>query len=70
MLKESRPTNLMGYVQALKKLPFVDKVIKTQYVNNGIATLIRDKNGNAYEIILRPAAHAKENWGPLLKKKG
>jgi hypothetical protein len=64
----SRPTNLLGYIQQLSKLPFVAKLLKTQYINSGIAAFVSDKSGNAYEVVLRPAAYAQQDWRTLTKK--
>ena len=68
-LDEARITNLLGYVQQLKKLPFFEKLLKTNYTSDGIAALIRDNTGNAIEIEMRPAGKARLNWGSILKKK-
>ena len=58
-LKESRPTDLMPIMRSIVKLPFFEKLINLNYIADGLKSFIRSKDGNAYEVIIRPAAHRK-----------
>jgi ASC-1-like (ASCH) protein len=62
----ARPTHTIDIAFSMKKLPLVDKVIDTWSQMDGTATLVRGKDGNAYEIVVRPAS---ETQHPKLKQK-
>ena len=58
-LKEKRQTQLFGILSEIKKMPFIQKIIKSHYLADGIAVFARTTDGNAYEFIVRPAEHSK-----------
>lgn len=59
VLNELRQTILSQLANELKKMPSIEKIIKTQYIADGVAVFARTKDGNAYEVIIRPAPKAK-----------
>ena len=67
-LNEARPTNTFGIVQELRKLPSFDKLIKVESRMDGMVAAIRTKDGQAYEIVIRPVQYAKEIDVPNKKK--
>ena len=62
----ARPTDLLGLVRELTSMPSVEKRVEVSYTADGIAALVRTKDGNAYEFTIRPAEYAKH---PTLKRK-
>lgn len=65
-LDEARPTNIMGLMDEMKKLPSIDKRVDLWSQIDGFAGLFRGKDGNAYEITIRPAEFAQHDG---IKKK-
>ena len=59
ILKEDRPTQLFHIIQNLNHHPDIERVISVNYLPDGISALVRDTEGNAYEIEVRPAPFAK-----------
>lgn len=47
------------FFRDITNLPNVDKLIKEHSIGNGHAFLLRGKDGNAYEVIIRPAKYAE-----------
>jgi hypothetical protein len=71
-LDESRmSTSTFGLMsQVSRNIPGLERLdIKT--MSDGMAGLFRYKDGNAYEVQIRPASLIKDKdmWGNLLKKK-
>ena len=58
LLTESRPTNIFGIMGQLEKLPSIAKMVDLWSQADGMAGLYRTKDGNAYEITVRPAEYA------------
>ena len=63
---EARPTNILGLIVELKKLPSVEKIIEITTQHDGMSVLVRTTDGNAYEIQIRQAEFAQH---PDIKKK-
>jgi len=61
-----RPTHTYDIIKQIIKLPYVTQSIDTWTQVDGTATLVRGKDGNAYEIVVRPAS---ESTHPKLKQK-
>lgn len=59
MLTEDRPTQLFHIVQNLNHHPDIERIVSVHYIADGISAFIRDTQGNAYEIEIRPAPLAK-----------
>ena len=57
-LGEARSSNIMGLISEIKKIPSVEKLVDLWSQSDGMAALYRTKDGNAYEITIRPAAYA------------
>ena len=57
-MDEARSSNIMGLVSEIKKIPSVEKLVDLWSQSDGMAALYRTKDGNAYEITIRPAAYA------------
>ena len=55
LLNESRPTDMFAKIGSLKLLPWVDKIISEKGMPDGFSAMVRSKDGNAYEIQIRPA---------------
>jgi hypothetical protein len=58
-LKEERSTNIMRIVSALYKSDAIDEVLDVRGMSDGFTVFVRGSDGNAYEIEIRPASHAK-----------
>jgi hypothetical protein len=58
-LNEDRATQLFQLVQDMRKHPEVEKVVSVNYLTDGISAFIRTRDGNAYEMEIRPAPFAK-----------
>lgn len=54
-IKEARPTDVGAVMKSITKSPFIEKRINMWSIGNGYVGLFRTKDGNAYEIIARPA---------------
>lgn len=57
-MDEARSSNIMGLVSEIKKIPSVEKLVDLWTQSDGMAALYRTKDGNAYEITIRPAAYS------------
>lgn len=66
IVSEARPTNILGLIVELKKLPSVEKIIEITTQRDGMSALVRTTDGNAYEIQIRQAEFAQH---PDIKKK-
>lgn len=65
-LKETRPTQLLSLIQGLTKVPGIEKRIDVQTISGGVAALFRGDDGNAYEVVIKPAVHGSHK--DLFKK--
>ena len=65
-LNEMRPPNTFGIMSRLTKGPDLKKLISSSTISDGIVGLFRSKDGNAYEVVVRPAAYGK--YKGLFKK--
>jgi len=61
-----RPTKITDLVSEFKRMPSVEKVVDYWSQSDGFAALVRTKDGNAYEVTIRPAKYSKH---PELRKK-
>ena len=61
ILTEDRPTQLFHIVQNLKHHPDIEKIISVHYLADGITSLVRSTDGNAYELEIRPAPFANSH---------
>lgn len=59
LLTEDRPTQLFHIVQNLNHHPDIERIVSVHYITDGISAFVRDTQGNAYEIEIRPAPFAK-----------
>lgn len=59
LLTEDRPTQLFHIVQNLNHHPDIERIVSVHYIADGISAFVRDTQGNAYEIEIRPAPFAK-----------
>ena len=59
LLKEDRATQLFEIVKGLRQHPNIEKIIKVNYIADGISVFVRTTDGNAYELEIRPARFAK-----------
>lgn len=66
-LNEARPTNTFGFANALKKHPMVEKIVELRSMSDGVVVMARTKDGQAYEIQIRPMQYAKELEVPKKK---
>lgn len=66
LIQEARPTNILGLIAEMKKLPSVEKIVEITTQKDGMSALIRTTDGNAYEIQIRQAEFAQH---PDIKKK-
>ncbi len=57
-LDEARPTDIVSIVQGLRDHPMIEKVFDLQGMSDGFSTLVRTKDGNAYEMKIRPAEYS------------
>jgi hypothetical protein len=58
IIGESRPTHVSDMIGRISKTPGLTKV-SSWYQGDGAAVLLRDEDGQAYEITIRPAAYAQ-----------
>ena len=55
-----RPTNIYrDFFRDIANLPNVEKLVKDRTMTDGHAFLLRGKDGNAYEVQIRPARYAE-----------
>jgi hypothetical protein len=55
-----RSSNIFrDFFRDIVSLPNVEKLVKDHAINDGHAFLLRGKDGNAYEVIIRPAQYAQ-----------
>jgi hypothetical protein len=67
---EARATNLMEFFRDIRKVSFVEKVLAANYITDGMVGFVSGKDGNAYELIMRPAVYGKfKNLYPKLFNK-
>lgn len=59
VISENRPTDLAGFMMDIKKAPFVEKMVSVVGIHDGMAGLFRGTDGNAYEVVIRPAVYGK-----------
>lgn len=66
-LEEARATNIMGFLGKLaKESSDIEKLVDLWSQADGFAALYRMKDGNAYEVTVRPAQFADH---PGIQKK-
>jgi len=58
-LKEERSTNIMAIIADLRKSNSIEEIIDVRGMSDGFTVFARGKDGNAYEIEIRPASLAK-----------
>ena len=58
-LKEARTSNTVKMLGNLTKSPDLEKRIHSSTILDGVVGLFRGKDGNAYEIVIRPAMYGK-----------
>lgn len=58
-LNEARSTRIMDLISELKGLDFVDRILDVRGMSDGFTVFLRGKDGNAYELEIRPASGAK-----------
>lgn len=70
-IKEARLMHTMEFFTQLKKIPFIKRWLKSSFIVDGSAALFAGDDGEAYEIVVRPARYAQHKaiWGDLLKRK-
>lgn len=65
-LLESRPANIWEKIGSLKTLSWVAEIVSERGMPDGMSALVRSKDGNAYEIQIRPAGQTA-NYDELTK---
>lgn len=55
----SRPARIMDVLSSISKAQFFTKRLKVQQTNDGMAAFFRGEDGNAYEVVVRPAKEAR-----------
>ena len=60
-LNEERAVFTGQFIASLRDNPLVDKIVNAHYLSDGSTALVRLKDGNAYEIEVRPATLAKNH---------
>lgn len=67
---EARPTNISKLILSFGKANEVEKIFDIWSIADGMVALFRGKDGNAYEVQVRPVRYAqyKQLFGKLLKK--
>lgn len=72
LLKESRMvTHTFQIASDIKRnVPGIEKLIELKSTGNGTVGLFRYRDGNAYEIVIRPVEYGefKDYWGKLITK--
>ena len=66
-VSEARPTNIAGFINKLRSHPDVEKIVDVHGMRDGMDALIRTKDGNAYELQIRPAEYSRNQ--PKTKKR-
>lgn len=66
---EARSTNIMGFMGGLSKHPEVEKVVDVFSSYDGMTALVRTRDGNAYEVDVRPAQYNKHSGVDKYTKK-
>lgn len=64
-LDEYRSTNILGFISGLRQHPEVEKIVDIVAQADGKTALVRTKDGNAYEVMVRQAGY---NQHPSLDK--
>ena len=62
----ARPTDILKLMAEITKIPSFEKRVELFSQRDGYSALFRAKDGNAYEVVIRPAG---ETTHPSLKKK-
>lgn len=55
----ARPAHLLDVISSITKAKFFTKRLKVQQTNDGMAAFFRGEDGNAYEVVVRPASEAR-----------
>lgn len=55
----ARPTHILKLISAMKGLADVEKIVEIRGQVDGMAALVRTKDGNAYEVTVVPAEYSK-----------
>jgi hypothetical protein len=58
-IDEGRGTHLIDILQQLDTVPGLEKMVRGSALGDGVVGLFRAPDGNAYEIVIRAAEHAK-----------
>lgn len=66
-LNESRPVRLIDLITSIGKAEFVEDIVSVKSTMSGIVALVRTKDGNAYEINIKPAEYS-DNFPELTDK--
>ncbi len=71
ILKEASPTHIFDIIKDLHKTSNIEKRIDSWYIADGAVGLFRGTDGNAYEIVVRPAkmGQFKKLFSKYLEKK-
>lgn len=58
-LNEERSSNIMKIISDIKNLDSLEEILDIRGMSDGFTVFARGKDGNAYEIEIRPASLAK-----------
>lgn len=58
-IDEARMTHLSSIIDGLVKNPAFNKKVDSWYIQDGAVALVSGKDGNAYEVVVRPASLGK-----------
>lgn len=67
VITESRPVRIIDMVTSLSKADFIDELVSLKSTASGAVALFRTKDGNAYEVAIKPAEYS-DNFPELTKK--
>jgi hypothetical protein len=59
LVGEARPVYTADVIRRISDAGIFEKRVSTWYVADGTAALFRDKDGQAYEVLVSPASLAK-----------
>ena len=63
VINEARePKTLDLFMKIVKSSPEIEKTIKVGYIAGGIQGFVRTKDGNAYEITIKPGSQVKGKY--------
>lgn len=58
-INEERQSNIIELINSIRGSSFVDEVLDVRAMSDGFTVFVRGKDGNAYELEIRPASLAK-----------